>query len=271
MAGEITGVQVAGAAAVSVHARGTQIAGGVAVAGASSGTQIAGGVAVAGASSGTQIAGGVAIARQFAGTQIAGGVTVTDRLAGVQIAPINIARRNDGVQIGVINIGGGPDGDAFGLINIVPGGRTDLEAAIDSDRTGTLLFRHGGRHWHNVYGVGAQQVDAAAGMPNDDVWMLGLGIGPSFHLGGLPTDLEAIAWHVGHGSEFDDHLSLLAQARLTTSIPLGHLSVIVGGAINTYVTTDARSPLVIARTTGDSMTSDVRVRVWPTAFVGVRL
>jgi hypothetical protein len=271
VAGEVDGAQIAGAVGVAKSLAGAQVSGAVAVAGESTGVQVAGAAAVSMNSRGTQIAGAVAVASATAGTQIAGAVTVTDHLAGVQIAPINIARRNDGVQIGVINFGGGPDGDAFGLINIVPGGRTDLEAAIDSDRTGTLLFRHGGRHWHNVYGVGGQQIDTPSSMPNDDVWMFGLGFGPSFHLGGLPTDLEAIAWHVGHGSEFDNHLSLLAQARMTTSIPLGHLAVIVGGAINTYVTTDAGSPLAIARTTGESMTSDVRVRVWPTAFVGVRL
>jgi hypothetical protein len=271
VAGDITGVQVAGAAAVSSRSRGTQIAGAVTVAGTSAGTQIAGAVAVAESSAGTQISGGVNVARDMAGTQITGGVNVAGHASGLQIAPINIARRNDGLQFGVINIGGGPDGESFGLINIVPGGRTDVEGAIDSDGVGTVMLRHGGRHWHNVYGVGGEHIDVAAGKPNDDVWMLGLGFGPSFHLAGLPTDLEAIAWHVAHGSGLDDRLSLLAQARLTTSIPLGHIAVVVGGAVNTYVTTDASSPLTIARTTGDAMTSDVRVHVWPSAFVGVRL
>jgi hypothetical protein len=175
------------------------------------------------------------------------------------------------VQIGVLNIGGGLDGRAFGLINVVPGGRTDLEAAVDSDRTGTVLLRHGSRAWHNVYGIGGQQVDAASGMPNNDLWMLGFGFGPSFHIAGLPTDLEAIAWHVDHGSRFDEHLSLLAQLRLTISVPLGTAALVAGGAINTYITDDPTSPLAIARTAADPMTSDVHVHVWPSAFVGVRL
>ena len=46
---------------------------------------------------------------------------------------------------------------------------------------------------------------------------------------------------------------------------------IAGGAINTYVTTDHDSPLVIARTTGEPMSSDVVVKLWPTLFVGVRI
>jgi hypothetical protein len=106
---------------------------------------------------------------------------------------------------------------------------------------------------------------------NDDVWMYGLGLGPSFRLAGLPTDLEVMAWHVNHGASHDSHLSLLNQLRLTVAIPLGTASIIAGGAINTYVTTDHESPLVIARTTGEPMSNDVVVKLWPTLFVGVRI
>ena len=267
---ELRGTQVAGAVTIASSSRGSQIAGAVAIASESAGTQIAGALNVAGASAGMQIAGGINVARDSAGSQIAGGINVAGAIHGVQIAPINIARRNTGLQIGVLNVGGGPDGESFGLINIVPGGRTDLEAAVDSDRIGTLMLRHGGRHWHNVYGVGGQHVDVAGGMSNNDVWMLGAGFGPSFHIAGLPADLDAIAWHVNHGSTFDDRLSLLAQARLTLAIPIGRAALVAGGSIDTYVSTDHDSPLAIARTTG-TMTNDVRVHVWPSAFVGVRL
>jgi hypothetical protein len=272
IAHESRGTQIAGAVSIARESLGTQIAGGVTVARETRGTQIAGGVAIANDSRGVQIAGAANIASASAGTQIAGGVNVAGHATGLQLAPINIARRNDGLQIGVINIGGGPDGESFGLLNIVPGGRTDLEAAIDSDRTGTVLLRHGGRHWHNVYGIAGQTVDERAGMSkNDDVWMYGLGLGPSFRLAGLPTDLEAMAWHVSHGGSHDSHLSLLNQLRLTIAIPLGTASIIAGGAINTYVTTDHDSPLVIARTTGEPMSNDVVVKVWPTLFVGLRI
>ncbi len=270
VAGDVAGAQIAGAATIARAVRGTQIAGALAIADDSRGTQIAGALAIADDSRGTQVAGGVNIARGAAGTQIAGGVNVAGTIHGVQIAPINLARHNAGLQIGVINVGGGADAEAFGLINIVPGGRTDVEAAVDSDRIGTVMLRHGGRHWHNVYGVGGQHVEVASGMPNNDVWMLGLGFGPSFHIAGLPADLDAIAWHVNHGSTFDDRLSLLAQARLTLAIPLGRVALVAGGAIDTYISTDATSPLAVARTTG-TMSSDVHVHVWPSAFIGVRL
>jgi hypothetical protein len=195
-----------------------------------------------------------------------------DTHSGFQLAPLNIARRNDGVQLGVINIGGGPDGDSFGLINIVPGGRTDLEASFDSDRIGTLMLRHSGRHWHNVYGFGGQHVDAIDGAPNNDVWMYGLGFGPSFHVANLPVDLDVIAWEVNHGDHHEDHVSLLHQLRLTVGVPVGPVTLVAGRALNAYVSSDSSSPFITARTTMpiDPMDTTVTVKLWPSLFVGAR-
>ncbi len=243
----------------------------MAVAGELSGVQIAGAVTVSDRARGSQVAGGIAIARN-AHVQIAGALTIAGRVDGVQLAPFNIARRNDGVQIGVINIGGGPDAEAFGLINIVPGGRTDLEAAVDSDGIGTVMFRHGGKHWHNVYAVGGQNHDDTAGGANNDVWMYGLGFGPSFQIANLPADLEVIGWHVSHGSSFDGDLSILGQLRLSVAIPVGPVRLVAGGAVNTYVSDDHRSPLFTSRTVLDNpMDTNVVTRVWPSVFVGARL
>src|SRR5262249_55331818 len=139
---------------------------------------IGGAVAVTGGAAGVQVAGAVSVS-DSADVQIAGAVAVTGHLTRVQVAPINVASCVDGLQLGVINIGGCPDGDSFGIINIVPGGRYDLEASIDSYRVGTLLMRHGGRHWHNVYGIGGHPVKQDVDMPNDDVWMYGAGLGPT--------------------------------------------------------------------------------------------
>jgi hypothetical protein len=312
VAGDLTGVQIAGAVTVADQSNGAQLAGAASlshrahlqVAGAVTAadraeTQIAGAVSVAKRSdlqiagavaasyqASTQIAGAVAVSErsdfQIAGavtssrdanTQIAGGVNVATHLSGFQLAPINIARRNDGVQLGVINIGGGPDGDSFGLINIVPGGRTDLEASVDSDRIGTVMLRHGGKHWHNVYGFGGQHVDAVDGAPNNDVWMYGLGIGPSFHVANLPVDLDVIAWEVNHGDHHEDHVSLLDQLRLTVGVPVGPVTFVAGGALNVYVSSDHSSPFITARTTMpiDPMDTTVTVKVWPSLFVGARI
>jgi hypothetical protein len=218
-----------------------------------------------------QIAGAVS-ASTTANTQVAGGVNVTGHLVGFQLAPINVARRNDGVQLGVINVGGGPDGDSFGLINIVPGGRTELEATMDTDKIGTVMLRHGGRHWHNVYGFGGQSITEPTGAPSDDVWMFGLGVGPSLHVGGLPVDVEAMTWQVNHGHRYDDHLSLLNQLRLTVGVPLGPVTLVAGGAINAYVSNDHSSPFITARTTTpDPMSTEVTVKLWPSLFVGARI
>jgi hypothetical protein len=283
VAGDLRGVQLAGAVTVADHSIGTQIAGAVSVADVAN-TQFAGAVSaahrsqlqIAGAVTASdvaamQVAGAVSVAHEAA-TQISGAVNVTGHLSGFQLAPINVARRNDGVQLGVINIGGGPDGDSFGLINIVPGGRTDLEASVDSDGIGTVMLRHGGRHWHNVYGFGGQHVSEQTGTPNDDVWMYGLGIGPSFHVAGLPTDVDVIAWEVSHGDHHEEHLSLLNQLRVTVGVPVGPVTLVAGAALNAYVSSDHTSPFITVRTiTPDPMNTDVTVKVWPSVFVGARL
>jgi hypothetical protein len=279
------GVQVGGIAAASRGAAGAQAGGIVAFAGADTTAQIAGiasaargtaglqaaGIAAfAGKDANVQAAGISSVARGTANIQIAGIVNYARRLRGMQIAPINVAREVDGVQIGVINVGGSRDGFSFGLINIVPGGRYDLEGAIDSDKIGTVLFRHGGRRWHNVYGVGGHPVDRNG--PNDDVWMYGLGFGPSLPFGNTVIDLEAIGWQVNHGPRHESDLSLLAQLRLSIAHHWGPFALVAGGIFNTYITNDGQSPLILERrTSGAPMSTGVTVTTWPSAFVGVRI
>lgn len=268
-AARLDGVQLAGVAATADRADGLQVAGVATHSRGNATVQVAGVTAVAMGSAGTQIAGVASVARS-ANIQVSGVVNVTTELRGVQIAPINVARRVEGVQIGVINVGGSPDGFSFGLLNIVPGGRTDIEATVDSSRMGTVLFRHGGRRWHNVYGVAGENVDESG--PADDVWMYGLGFGPSWTTASTTIDLEAICWQVNHGASHTSELSLLNQLRLSVARDFGPVQVVVGGAINAYVSTDQASPLITARRLpGDEMETGVTVETWPSAFVGLRL
>jgi hypothetical protein len=247
-----------------------QLAGVASVARGRAGLQAAGIAAVAGQDASVQASGVASVARGTASIQLAGVVNVARRVSGVQIAPINVARQVDGVQVGVINIGGSADGFSFGLINIVPGGRHDLEAAVDSDRIGTVLFRHGGRRWHNVYGVGGHPVDRSG--PNDDVWMYGLGFGPSLPIGDTVIDLEAIGWQVNHGPRHESDVSILGQLRLSVAHHWGPFGVVAGGILNTYITSDQQSPLILERrTTGAPMPSGVTTTMWPSAFLGVRI
>ena len=300
VSGDVDGVQVAGTAAVASRIDGVQAAGIAAVSRGGAGSQAAGIASFAGGDSRVQLSGissftrgtaglqasGIAstatrdanvqlsgvssVARGTANIQLAGVVNYARRISGVQVAPINVARQVDGVQIGVINVGGSADGFSFGLINIVPGGRYDLETAIDSDRIGTVLFRHGGRRWHNVYGVAGHRVDSTG--PNDDVWMYGLGFGPSLRFADTVVDLEAIAWQVNHGPRHESDISVLGQLRLSIAHHWGAFAVVAGGILNTYVTNDLQSPLMLERRTGDApMTGGVTTTVWPSAFVGVRI
>jgi hypothetical protein len=285
IARQVDGVQAAGVAALARGRAGTQAAGIAATAGGDArvqlagvasvargraGLQAAGIAAVAGQDASVQASGVASVARGTASIQLAGVVNVARRVSGVQIAPINVARQVDGVQVGVINIGGSADGFSFGLINIVPGGRHDLEAAVDSDRIGTVLFRHGGRRWHNVYGVGGHPVDRSG--PNDDVWMYGLGFGPSLPIGDTVIDLEAIGWQVNHGPRHESDVSILGQLRLSVAHHWGPFGVVAGGILNTYITSDQQSPLILERrTTGAPMPSGVTTTMWPSAFLGVRI
>jgi hypothetical protein len=270
VADRASGFQVAGVAAVSRSSAGTQVGGVAAVARGSAEIQIGGVAAAAGGDANLQLGGVASVARGTANLQVAGVVNVAHRVRGLQLAPINVASRVDGIQIGVINVGGSADGFSFGLINIVPGGRYDLETAIDSNQTGTLLFRHGGRRWHNVYGVGGHPVKETG--PSDDVWMYGLGFGPSLSFGNTVIDLEAIGWQVNHGPRHERDVSILGQLRLSVAHHWGPFAIVAGGILNTYVTSDQQSPLILERrTAGSPMDSGVTVTTWPSAFVGVRL
>ena len=277
-----TSTQAAGIAAVSGRDAGLQLAGIASYAQHDAGVQGAGIAAVSGHDAHIQAAGVASVARGTADIQVAGVVNVAGRLRGLQIAPINVARTGAGTQVGVINIGGDPDGFSFGLINIVPGGRYDLETAIDSDKIGTLLFRHGGRRWHNVYGIAGRPTDEAAtriltgdtrASGTDDVWMYGLGFGPSLSFGDTVIDLEVMGWEVNHGARHEENISVLGQLRLSIAHHWGPFALVAGGLLNAYVTDDQKSPLMLERRIDGPGPMDTRtsLTVWPSAFVGVRI
>jgi len=275
--------QVAGIAAGSGKDAGLQLAGIATYAHHDAGVQGAGIAAVSGHDAHIQAAGIASVARGTADVQIAGVVNVASELHGLQVAPINIARRGAGTQVGVINVGGDPDGFSFGLINIVPGGRYDLETAIDTDKIGTLLFRHGGRRWHNVYGVAGRATDESAtraltgdfnATGTDDIWMYGLGFGPSIAFGNTVIDLEAMGWEVNHGARHEENISVLGQLRLSVAHHWGPFAIVAGGILNAYVTDDRKSPLMLERRiegSSDPMDTRTSLTVWPSAFVGVRI
>jgi len=283
----VDGAQVAGAIAVARTVRGAQIAGAVGVAGDVDGAQIAGAMHLARDVRGAQIAGALNIARDVDGVQLGGATNVAARAstqiagavnvageAGIQVAgAVNVARRPR-LQIGVVNVSDQPDVVAIGVVTIVRHGRTDLEATGDTGGAGAILLRHGGRRWHNVYGVGGLRAEDAAAADStlgvgDDVWMYGLGMGPTWRRDALTIDVDAIAWQVNHGTWHDDDLSLLAQLRTTAAWQFGQLAAVGGLAVSTYIRSDAARPDVVARASVAD-TDATGVRIWPSAFAGVR-
>jgi hypothetical protein len=269
-AGDNSDFQLGGIGVLTRGRAHVQVAGIAAVAGGAE-LQVAGIAAVSRGEGHIQI-GGIATSAGVANVQVAGIANVADRVRGVQVGTVNIARRVEGLQVGVVNIGGNAGGNSFGLINIVPGGRTDLEASVDSDKIGMVLFRHGGHNWHNVYGVAGQQIDEGE-RSTDDVWMYGLGFGPSWRSRSSRVDLELMGWQVNHGANHSTDVSILGQLRATYAHQLGgNLSLIGGGAINAYISDDQMSPFSLERRTdGGTPAPDVTVTVWPSAFVGVRM
>ncbi len=271
VAGDNSDLQLGGIGVLTRGRAHVQVAGIAAVAGSAE-FQVGGIAALARGEGNVQI-GGIATAASTANIQIAGIANFADRVTGIQVGTVNIARRVEGLQVGVVNIGGDAGGNSFGLINIVPGGRSDLEASVDSDKIGMVLFRHGGHNWHNVYGVAGQQIDEGE-RSTDDVWMYGLGFGPSWQQGRAGRiDLELMGWQVNHGANHSTDVSILGQLRATYAHQLGGgISLIGGGAINAYISNDQMSPFSLERRTDGGPTEpDVTVTVWPSAFVGVRL
>jgi hypothetical protein len=276
-AGRVDGVQIAGAVSASDGGAGVQIAGAVDWADGRAGTQIAGAVSAAKAGAGVQIAGAVTYAGGSVGTQIAGAVNVAEgHVYGAQIGTINVAGEVDGVQIGVVNVARKSNGGlSLGLINVVPGGRSELEATVDTDSMGAVMFRHGGKRWHNVYGVAGRATPDAVDdqLTDDDVFMYGFGFGPTFTAGPLVIDVDAIAWHVLYGDGTHGHADLLAQARIVGAYPIGGVKLVGGVAWNTYITTDPLRDGFTGKRVEPSggMDTDTRVTFTPSAFIGVRL
>ncbi|MBK9071963.1 MAG: hypothetical protein IPL79_13310 [Myxococcales bacterium] len=282
-------VQVAGLFSIADQSAGWQISG-VGNMARYAGLQLAGGgnyawsadIQIAGVSNASwigspklQLAGwvnGTAIVR---GVQIAS-FNVADKVEGLQLGAVNIAvKSNSGVQIGVINIAGrDDDGVSIGAINFVPGGRTEIEAAFDSDQTGAIIIRHGSRKWHNIYGVaGNRGTDETTSTQDDQIWMYGVGMGRGARLGAGQLDVELMTWHVGHGTSFSGQLSLLPQLRVTYAHRFASVALIGGVVGNVYISDDGTdSSFSIGRGTylsrGDG--DIVRVRAWPSAFLGLR-
>jgi hypothetical protein len=173
LSGGVKGVAVSGALALDRGPLcGVQVAGIVDVARESKGAQIAGALSFARGITGAQIAGAANVTGPLTGVQIAGGANVAwDDAAGAQVGPVNVAAGPlRGVQVGVVNYARDADFQ-LGVVNIVASGRLRLDA-WSKPETGIVLLglKHGGRHYHWIYGVGTRVAD-----PSRPWAVLGLG------------------------------------------------------------------------------------------------
>lgn len=172
--GEVHGIQIAGLANISGNStRGLQISGLLNLTDSFlNGLQISGGANIAGDLSGLQIGGISNIAKNLKGFQIAGVYNQAENVKGFQLGVINKAKKVDGFQLGIVNIAE-ESSWTLGLVNIVKNGRYLLGLTGNTFKSGTIEFKHGGKHWHTLYSVSSNKT----GDTDSEKILLGAGIG----------------------------------------------------------------------------------------------
>jgi hypothetical protein len=262
--GPLCGAQVAGAVDVAGDSTGAQIAGLASFARRITGTQIAGGANLTAALTGVQVGGVANVTGALTGVQIAGGANVAwDDAVGAQIGPFNVATSAlHGIQIGVVNYAQDADFQ-LGVVNVVASGRLRLDA-WSKPEMGLLLagVKHGGRHYHWIYGVGTRLAD-----PSRAWAVLGLGAHAT-PAANVYVDFDAI-----------DHLQLdfpggwttnLYEARATVGYALlPQVSVFAGPTFNVLEAANsarAGAPGYAAHLTD---TSSMKFSAWPGVTLGV--
>ncbi len=277
------GLQIAGAAnIVGGPVSGGQVAGAVNLTqGPVDAAEVAGAANIAiGKLNGAQIAGGLNLARGYAGLQLAGGLNLsTGAGSGAQIAAINInsgevrgtqigavnlaAGKVAGVQIGVVNIAEKSD-FSLGVVNVNTRGRTHVDAwAMPEIGLVAAALKHGGDHWHSIYGVATRLSDPKF------VGVLGFGghilVNQHFYV-----DLDAVGYSI-HTFESGNTASGIAQARALVGYRLlDELAVFAGPAYNVQISQSDGpdwSPGYAERA-GDS--TEPSVHLWPGGIIGVQ-
>jgi hypothetical protein len=247
--GPLCGVQVAGIADVAADAQGAQIAGTVSIARSLAGAQIAGAANVTGDLRGVQVAGAANVAWEEA--------------SGVQIAPINFSGGAlRGVQIGAVNYAQDADFQ-FGAVSINASGRLRVDAWSKPEMG--LLFagvKHGGRHYHWIYGLGARLADTSRG------WAV---IGVGAHV--TPAEKAYVDVDLLDNVQFGSREGQVAQvyeARATVGYAvLPQVAVFIGPTVNVLnAALSARSgePGYASHLTA---TSSNTFGIWPGATLGV--
>lgn len=213
---------------------------------------------------GAQFSGIANVAGGVHGVQVATAVNVSSGpVVGMQAGTVNVARgRVKGVQIGLVNYA--QDADfSLGLINILANGRLKL-SAWGKPEAGLVLaaVKHGGAHFHYIYGVGVRPADTEHGWA---VFGLGAHMTPSHK---IFVDADLI-----------DHEQLvftsvarnqLYEARIVVGFELlPELQVFVGPTFNVLAAGNKNRTGAPAHATSLGSTTDASFWAWPGVALGV--
>ena len=120
---------------------------------------------------GSQISGLANYADTIQGLQLSGFINTAKSVNGCQVAGfINSAKRVKGVQLSFMNFSDTCSGIPIGFFSFVIKGYHKFEFAGDELFLGTLSFRSGVEHFHNIFLAGIN-------LKNSDMWTYGYGIG----------------------------------------------------------------------------------------------
>lgn len=141
---------------------------------------------------GIQVAGIANLGDTVSGSQIAGLVNAGRVINGFQLSGlINIAQKVNGSQLGFLNISDSITGVPVGFLSFVKTGYHKVELSCDENLLGTLSFRTGVDHFHNILIGGVQMAKGRA------LWTVGYGLGSTLRLGRKwYLDLDLTAQHL---------------------------------------------------------------------------
>jgi hypothetical protein len=262
---------------------GVQVSGLVnAVGGPVEGAQVGGVVNIAnGDVDGAQV-GVVNYARGVRGAQVSVVSVAAGKVAGVQVGTVAISRGAQGAQIGVVNVASGPvDGVQIGVVNyaeesdlsiglvsVVRNGRLGIDAFGSETGFLTAAVKHGGKHWHNFYGVTRRTATQEVSWGG----VLGLGLHAPLNRF-LYVDFDALGYFLTDKTNSPNKIGWLTQGRAVLGVrPIPAVALYAGPTYNAYITNyvDAE-PLFrsgIVTTTRDGTASYSH---WPGLSVGVQL
>jgi hypothetical protein len=204
---------------------------------------------------------------------------------GLQLGLVDIAGETSGTQLGLVNIGTGrvagtmigllnvaEDADAaIGLVSVLWHGRSQLDAWSGDTGLAMVGVKHGGKHVHNIYGVGVTHRDGPG-----VVFAMALGIGVRMAAQeNWFLDLDAIE----HGLLAHDEArgsydwTSIAQLRLALGWRVTpEIAVFAGPALNVSIA-DSESILTNPALYGSARLSDpgaaTEVRLWPGFSAGL--